>query len=275
MRELSPQVASESIKTENRPVELYRVYLDQETRYFAVHISPISFYDEDNNPVVYEPLYIKRTPVRTNIESKVDEVSCTLDNVNQEMSAIVNHTELTGRRLVIVKIFLVDGYTLLPEDCTVIFDGQMDAPSFTEKGMEVSVKSQLDFLGVEIPRRSYQPKCNNKFGDEECTADLGTVTGTIEAISQDGLTLTLSGRTEAEGWFEDGILFVGTEYEMVVSSNGTSITIAYPFKSAQTGDSYTMRRGCNKIFEACDKRFNNAANFGGFRSISLERFITV
>lgn len=45
-RPLSPAVATESKKDINRPVELYAIYLDDETLYLAAHDQSIQFFNE-------------------------------------------------------------------------------------------------------------------------------------------------------------------------------------------------------------------------------------
>lgn len=271
MRALSANVSAEKDKEANRPVELYQVYLDSGTLFFAAHPENINYFDENGTPTTYYALGLSRSPVRTNMDTKVDEVTVQLDNVTREMSAYIAHTEFVGRRLKIIKVFLE--YLADPADHVVIFDGIMDAPVITETALQVTVVSKLDMLGFRVPRRRYQRPCNWKFGSSECGINLSsvTVTGTVQAISADGLTLTLSGRTEAAGYFVDGVLTIGSERQRVVSSNGPTIMVDYPFVNAKVGDPYTLRRGCDKTFEACRDRFGNQSNYGGYLSVPAER----
>lgn len=270
-RTLSPNVTAEAAKDQNRPVELYQIYLDAGPLFFAAHPENINYFDENGTPTTYYALGLSRSPVRTNMDTKVDEVTVQLDNVTREMSAYIAHAEFVGRRLKIIKVFLE--YLANPADHVVIFDGIMDAPTITETAMQVTVVSKLDMLGFRVPRRRYQRPCNWKFGSAECGISLAsaTVSGTVQAISSDGLTLTLSGRTEAAGYYVDGVLTIGSEWQRVVSSNGATIVVDYPFVNAKVGDPYTLRRGCDKTFETCRDRFGNQNAFGGFLSIPAER----
>jgi uncharacterized phage protein (TIGR02218 family) len=375
-RTLTAAVTTEKNKSLNRPVELFQIYLDQETLYFANHPVNIHFYNEDGVATIYYALGLSRSPVKTNINSRVDEVTVSLDNVNLEMSALIGHTEFVGRRMVIWKILrleptatdedleagsIVGGVRTSPvynlagicedskiswvpvvgqtpkvetrisydgatwqdwkevisgqsipgmylglnmttqnsklqirqtpvtaivssyfvigalgeayctaDDYAIIFDGTMDEPVITEYSAKVTVLSQLDYLGKQIPRRLYARPCQVKFGSVSCGVALGEVTGTISAFSADLKTLTLSGRTEAADYYKDGVLTVGFEYRRVMSSNGASIVIDYAFNDAIVGNTYNLRRGCDKTFETCDTRFNNELNFRGFRSVSNE-----
>lgn len=272
-RTLSPNVAVEAGKDTNRPVELYAIYLDEATLFFAAHTENVNFFDENGTPTTYYALGLARSPVRTNMDTKVDEVTVQLDNVTKEMSAYIAHTEFTGRRLKIIKVFV--DYLANPEDHVIVFDGVMDAPVITETSLQVTVVSKLDMLGFRVPRRRYQLLCNWKFGSAMCGINLAsvTVTGTVQGISSDKMTLTLSGRTEAQDYYKDGVLTIGSERQRVVTSNGATIVVDYPFVNAQVGDVYTLRRGCDKTFETCRDRFANQLNYGGFRSIPAERTV--
>jgi len=268
MRHLNPATAVEKDKAQNRPVELYQIYLDETTLYLAAFDADIEFFNEAGAPARYYASGIRRTPIRANVESKVDECTVMLANVSRELSALFAHTEFIGRRMKIIKVFL----DLLhdPDHAVTVFDGIMDAPSLDEKAMQVKVLSRLDTLGIITPRRRYRKLCNWKFGSPECGVNLAsvTVTGVVSGIGSNGMTLTLSGRSEPAGYYEDGVLTIGRESRIVIASNGSTITVDFPFTEAKVGDSYTLRRGCDRTYDrSCVGRFNNGARFGGFLSI--------
>lgn len=270
-RPLSPNVALEIAKAENRPVELYAIYLDKETLYLAQHDQNVQFFDEEGTPTLYYAAAIRRSSIRTNVESRVDECSVSLDNVNREMSAYMAHHEFRGRRLKIIKAFL-DHLSDFANH-VIVFDGVMDAPGANQSTMTVSVTSRLDTLSVGVPRRHYQRICGWKFGGQECGVNIMavTVTGTTQAVSADGRILTLSGRSEASGYYEDGILTIGGLSRKVIDSDGPTIEVEYGFPADAVDDSYTLRRGCNKDYDSGCARFDNQLRFGGFLSVPSEK----
>lgn len=270
-RPLSPNLAMEIQKTENRPVELYAIYLDDEILYLASHDQNVQFFNEEGTPTLYYAAAIRRSSIRTNVESRVDECSVSIDNVTREMSAYMAHNEFRGRRLKITKVFLdhLNDFA----NHVIVFDGVMDSPSANQSTMTVSVTSRLDTLNVGVPRRIYQRICGWKFGGVECGANVAlvTVTGTTQAVSADGRTLTLSGRSEADGHYEDGILTIDGQSRKVVKSNRSAIEVEYSFPATMVGKTYSMRRGCNKDYDTGCKRFNNQNRFGGFLSVPSEK----
>ena len=98
-----------------------------------------------------------------------------------------------------------------------------------------------------------------------------TKAGTADA----GSTATIlkdAARTEAEDYWNGGILEMtsgtndGKRRQILTSVPGT-ITLLYAFSNPiATGDTYTIKRGCDKSISSC-RDFENEINFGGFISI--------
>jgi phage-related protein len=273
-KDLTVTVETEIAKEQNRPVELYEVFLDPATIYLAANNVNVSFFNEAGDPTVFTAFNITRSAVRTNVSSRCDEVTVTLGNVNLTMGALAAYSDMTGKRCRIIQVFLdniLPPATPDPADFVPIFEGKLDDPQINEMSMTVKVVYSLDFLGLTLPRRKYQRNCGWKFGSAECTKSIGTVTGTVTTINGDGVTLTLSGRTEAEGWFVDGAITVGTERRRIMLSSAGTFVIDYPFDFAVATDAYSVRRGCNKTWDTCNTRYANTINYGGFLSVPTER----
>lgn len=300
-RTLSPDVIAQKDKEYNRPVELYQIFLDQETLYLAMYPENIEFFDERGNPQTYYAAALSRTTIETNTDTKVDQCEVTIDNVTREMSAYIAHTEFVGRRMRILKVFLdadrnvqnlailgrtvwsqlvesVEGAGLeYPENAIPIFDGIMDAPRINQYQMTVTVVSKLDTLDRELPARTFQVQCPWAFGDQEtCGVAVPTKTGTIESISADYMTIYDADITEAAGYWEHGEIEIGSESRIVVESGAGYIKVEYPFSAdIQAGNSYEMRAGCDKSYDGnhgC-QYWGNTQYYGGFLSIPKIRDI--
>ncbi len=86
-------------------------------------------------------------------------------------------------------------------------------------------------------------------------------TGTITAISPDGLTLTTT-LSEAAGYFKAGRVKVDGQLRMCVSSSGGSLVLRSAFGGISVGDSVTAWKGCDRSGTSC-KSFGNYAQFSG------------
>lgn len=263
MRNLSVQFREEKDKDINRPIELYQVFLDDITLYLACYNEDVQFFNEKDEPEIYYAIGISRSPIRMNMDNRVDECTVGIDNVNKEMSAFIASTEFRGRRLRILKVMLdaLDS----PENAAVLFDGRMDSPSIDEHSLRVKVRSQLDTLTITVPRRYYQSSCNWRFGSPECGIDLAdlTKTGTVTSQADNGRDFVLSGRDEPKDYYVGGVFTVDGKSQKIIESDGPSIKLEYPLPLGMEGKSYQIRPGCGKSAEDC-KKFSNFNRYGGF-----------
>ncbi len=267
-RTLSPDVIAQKDKEYNRPVELYQIFLDQETLYLAMYPENINFFDENGNPTTYYAAALSRSAVQTNIETKVDQTEVKIDNVNREMSAYIANTDFQGRRLVIWKVFLdkLDD----PNNYVVVFDGIMDEPRVDQYSMVVTVVSKLDTLDRELPGRTYEVQCSWIFGDEECGKVVPPKNGTVDSVSSDRMIIYDSAITEEMNYWKYGSIKIGKELRVVTESGVGYVKVEYPFYiDIPTGTDYTLEAGCDKGYDTphgC-QYWGNTQYYGGFLSI--------
>ena len=123
---------------------------------------------------------------------------------------------------------------------------------------------------IQVLGELFSPHCRAKFGDSRCGMNISDhiVTGSITSVI-DNRNFIDSSRTEENGYFGMGkITFTsgknsGLEME-VKEFTGGIITLVFPMPySIDLGDRYSMQAGCDKSFDGCISRFNNAINFRG------------
>lgn len=116
----------------------------------------------------------------------------------------------------------------------------------------------------------YSPSCRAGFGDARCTINVAalTVTGSITGVTSRAI-LRDTARTEEGGTYSYGTLSftsganTGLSMEVKIYVPG-EFTLFLPFPYEVTvGDTYTVTQGCDKTFETCTQRFDNAVNFRG------------
>lgn len=118
-----------------------------------------------------------------------------------------------------------------------------------------------------------QAMCRASLGDSDCKVSLlgspsYSVSGTIDSAATDFMTLTDAARTEPDAYFDEGVITftsgdnIGISCEVKAYIVGLWITkTPYPYDA--TGATYTMTRGCNRLFDTCRDTFNNVINFQG------------
>ncbi len=161
---LNEVMVEQSEQEQNRPIELYEVEVDDGVvlRYAANNTNDIVF-----NGLVYQAASISRTDVEANMESKLEEVSITLPNVNREFSAYVaNGGRINGytcRVLTVMRDALDD-----PLNYAITFQGELDGAIINGKTFNFRVRSYNGSFNIKVPRRKYSPFCELDFKGEWC-----------------------------------------------------------------------------------------------------------
>lgn len=268
-----------------KPINLYIVFLDEATIYLTGYPSDVNFFSWDSTldemsstPQVYTALAISHEDIRTNADSKIDQTTVRLDNVNRLMGSYIASTEFRGRRMIVLRVY--QDYLTSYLDYVVLFDGLMDSPVISETQMQVTLKSRIGSLSLYVPRRLYDVACNWKYGSDECDYDrIGTgISGTIIAsgtttiIYPSGAVLG-SGVYQADNYWKYGDIemIVGGattgEKRRVVASSGLKIFLDYALSSGVVANqTFTIHRGCDKTHTWCSG-LSNLINFGGFENV--------
>ena len=116
----------------------------------------------------------------------------------------------------------------------------------------------------------FSPACRASLGDTRCKVNLSTYTftGAITSVTSNSVFKDTS-RSETSGYFDYGVITFtsgandGLAME-VKSFVGKTITLVMPMPfTVAVSDTYSISAGCDKTFETCIARFDNAINFRG------------
>jgi uncharacterized phage protein (TIGR02218 family) len=116
----------------------------------------------------------------------------------------------------------------------------------------------------------YSKNCRAIFGDKNCKINLNDYTsyGTITNV-ENNYVFTDSKRGEAAGYFNYGVISFlsglnkNLSYEIQYFEQGKIILLLPATYLINIGDEYKIIAGCDKSFNSCCKKFNNALNFRG------------
>jgi hypothetical protein len=103
MHQFTAEFLTELKKWQNKPVELFRIYLQDGTLYLTNYPIPVKFFDENGATKTYTPVAIQRGKIKRNVDSRTDEMDIALDNVTLEMSALFGIYNLKGIRVQVIK----------------------------------------------------------------------------------------------------------------------------------------------------------------------------
>jgi uncharacterized phage protein (TIGR02218 family) len=140
---------------------------------------------------------------------------------------------------------------------------------------------------AEESGRLYTRTCNADLGDARCTVDLTTPamrgSGAVAALTAASAFRADGLDTYTDGWFTAGRLAwtsganAGLAVEVKthrLDADGVTLELwqATPEPLA-VGDTFTVTAGCDKHFDTCVARFDNAVNFRGFPHIPGNDFL--
>ena len=122
-------------------------------------------------------------------------------------------------------------------------------------------------LNKQLNHVYYQSNCNHVLYDDRCKINktANTKTSTVTLIK--GINITV-----LDDGFNDNDLVVGelicsrTNERRIITKNASNIvTVGYAFIDLRIGDTVQLIRGCDHSYNTCKDKFNNVANFGGFK----------
>ena len=295
-RTMSSEFLRRKAEPKCQPIEIWDVHLgsttdvDSNTIFLAVTNQNIQFYAYANGqPKTFTSIGIRRSPVARHIDSQIDNVEISLDNVDRTFSSALLNIDLRGKRIVIRKVFA--DYLLRPSDpdgdnFLVMFDGVIDAPTLNQTRFQAQSRNNFfNSLAFKTPRRTFQGICNWRFGHSgDCAAHrtqdqlYDTKTAQTVDSTPSQTHFTDGARTEgASGdYWAPGVMQmtagtagnIGVKRKIVQSTASGDLFLESNFPYAVVaGDGYTIQRDCDHTVQNCTDRFFNETEYGGFISI--------
>lgn len=154
----------------------------------------------------------------------------------------------------------------------ILTSGFIDSVSTVEDRIYFNIKGKLSLLEKTIGD-TYSPLCRAKFCSKKCSLDILNYkfTGKITNVIEDTVFYTDSStiKSKEKDYFKYGYLEftsgenTGRTIEIKQSESGNiTISTSLP-KKIKIDDSFDIFTGCDKKFETCCSKFNNAINFRG------------
>lgn len=195
-----------------------------------------------------------------------------LTNVdNFEVYGVIDSDDITANEIesgiligAEIEVFIAD-YTLESNEKFSHKTGLIDAITMKDGTYIFQIRSLLDKFNQEIGQ-TYSPKCRACFGDKHCKVELSKYTFEADVIEiKDKDTLIINIKSEQQINLRDGMFICQSGgIFRIIEHIGNVITILNPYNfSIELGSGYNVRLGCDKNFETCISKFNNAVNFRG------------
>lgn len=264
--------------------ELYRLYTKPLTiveLYLVYPYTSISHRYVANNQNItfggslYTALSAKRTSIKTEEGTVLNDLEVGLDNVDLEFQTLIASGAFNRKRCVLKLVF--DGFLTNSANFITLFDGYLDAPKGDDHWCTLTIKP-FPLFDREYPRRLFQVGCNWTFGSDECTFDLNNAafSGTILAGTTAQVIVFDEIFVPADNSYIPGYVYFTSgaligQVRPIVSNTGKSITMRISFSDIPTiGSAFVAQRLCGKDQINCQNDFNNNLNFGGYPTVPKE-----
>jgi uncharacterized phage protein (TIGR02218 family) len=214
---------------------------------------------------------IKRGPLRSVTGVEVDTLDITIglnsevEVANMPLAQFARLGGFDGARVAVDRYFAA---SWMSQACGSIplFSGRVADQDIEGTAIRMAVKSDLELLGIKMPRNVYQGQCIHTVYDAGCGlvaaafTVAGAVTGGSTAAS---INCNLA---QAAGYFNLGTIEfsngpnAGVIRTVKVHTSGVIVPVApFPYAPA-TGNVFQVKPGCDGREVTCNGTFTNTAN---------------
>jgi hypothetical protein len=182
------------------------------------------------------------------------------------------------------------GYGDTSAGTVVLFAGRVSDTEISRSMISVKVRSFLDLLNIEMPRRLWQPSCTHNFGDAMCgynrvlgqnAAGTSTGVGALTFASTAGSTaIQINGVPTTSSPYALGTIIgltgtnAGQTRTISTFVSGQYLKLALGFLSTPDGgDEFQILPGCDRTLATCGGVFlNSRVTPSGYNPANAERF---
>jgi uncharacterized phage protein (TIGR02218 family) len=248
---------------------IFSIDAEDDRRYVANNVSINCRWPYYNSGYqLFNPLSVKRTPLRSEDGTILNEIEIGLDNVDLAFKNEVMLGKYNNKKCKVVQIF-AERKNQNALGFMSLHTGYLDEPKGDEHWITFQIRPFAIFER-EFPNRIFQIGCNFNFCDNNCTLDFANyyVTTTVSSNS-DGLTIACA-HGRAANYFVPGFVYItsGTYaglYRPIVANDTSSVTCRIPFDFAiPAGTGIRVHKLCARNPAACINTFANYSNYGGF-----------
>lgn len=241
---------------------------------------------ETDTPLILFPLGppIKRAKTKVQIGVQVDELDIEVYTHGDEIAFTGgNLTWQEGLRYGLFDGAYLDMWRCFMSPPGVVigtikwFYGRVADVDIGRTAIKIKVKSLLDLLTQQMPRRLYQAACTHVFGDAMCGFDRTTMARDIvctNGTTQSQIYFSVGSPGISPSTLFDNGTLTGTSgansgYKRSITQvvSGVIYLLEPWIFPVTVGDGFEMLPGCDHTIDTCTNVFNNLARFGGFPNI--------
>lgn len=222
---------------------------------------------------------IKRGRIRSVTGVEVDTLDMTMflnsevEVANVPMAQFARQGGFDGAHVEVARHFAA---TPMSESCGSLnlFGGRVGDVDITGVSVKLALKSDLELLNIKMPRNIFMGSCIHTLYGPGCGLSSGSFTVTGNTTANSTTRAVNCNLAQAVGYFDLGVMAFTTGdnagVERTIKRHTTGVlvpSLPWPYVPA-TGDLFTARPGCDKLYATCNSsKFSNAANHRSYEFI--------
>lgn len=245
------------------PVELYTVAYDFNRWFYTSADETV-----EDGPVSYRALSITRSSLEVSTDQSTAEFKVVFP-LDAEFLELFRITPPSGVVTILCERF---HRTDSGAERSIVFKGRIVNVTWLSDSSELTCESSSQTIKRLGLRRHYQYGCPHMLYGGDCGVNRSDyrVTGTASNINGIQVDVTAAANYE-DGYFGGGYMEythseLGTNERIAISDSvqdtGTLTLFAYPV-GLQGGNEVRIYAGCDRTFQTCVQKFDNAVNYGG------------
>jgi uncharacterized phage protein (TIGR02218 family) len=225
---------------------------------------------------------MNREKIKASLGLSVDQLAMTLLPSATDTLAGVPYIQaiylgaLDGATILLEKAYLSDwGDPRVPLSANVVgvlhgFEGSVSDLTASTTEVQLTVKSALELLNMDMPRELYQSTCLHIVYDAGCTLSRAAFTVTGAVTGSPSLNGFHTGLSQADGYFDQGVIALTSgaasgSRRTVKSYAGGTFNFVLPLPALPSvGDTFLVYPGCDRTQATCSGKFGNIAHFKGY-----------
>jgi uncharacterized phage protein (TIGR02218 family) len=244
---------------EGYPIELYLFKRGLSERYTLTSSDSVIDYLSEQ----YLPIQIERGKVEVNTEMERSPIKIKIQRNAELLTNFVTFPPTEIMTLTISRFHKND--TPTPE-VAVVWQGRVLSAEW--QGSQATLDCEPVFTSLKRPglRRKYQAQCPHILYGAECKLDrfVYDVTDNLTAVS--GSVISAPAFAISVDYFFGGYVDFGNRlFRSIIGDDGAgNLTLSVPMTELEIGSTLTAFPGCAHDLDACENKFNNVINYGGF-----------
>lgn len=125
---------------------------------------------------------------------------------------------------------------------------------------------------------AYSQKCRANFGDSRCKINKFTYGEEVVVSKITANNIEIEGSSQIDGYYDNGAVWLNKDDEFsqaaIIKHNNNYLNLTRRISSKiNIGDSIFITAGCDKKFNTCCNKFDNALNFRGEPFVPVNRVL--